>query len=130
MVMGAAFSPDGTLIATTGWDDAVKLWDAATGELRHTFPWSLGQPFGVAFSPDGKRIAVAGGQADRPGGVVVWDMMSGERLHTLRAHVGMAPNLAFSPDGISPDGTRIASTSEDGTLRIWDATPRVDPLPP
>ncbi len=29
-----AFSTDGTLLASAGWDGGIRLWDAATGKLR------------------------------------------------------------------------------------------------
>ena len=36
-VNGVAFSPDGTLVGTTGEDDTAALWDLAAGELLHRF---------------------------------------------------------------------------------------------
>jgi hypothetical protein len=50
----------------------------------------------------------------------VWDLTTGETLHTLDRHDGFVCGLAFSPDG-----TRLASTSQDGTVLIWDVTEKV-----
>src|SRR5262245_57684835 len=36
-VVVAAFSPDGSRIASDGTDETIKLWDAATGQLIHVF---------------------------------------------------------------------------------------------
>lgn len=55
-----AFSADGTRLLTGGYDMAVRLWDAADGELIETYRGHRGWVFGVAFSPDG-RLALSGG---------------------------------------------------------------------
>jgi WD40 repeat protein len=63
-VTSVVFSPDGTLLASAGWDTTVKLWSVPDGKLIQ----ELGKPRGggskdwihsVAFSPDGRRIAAA-----------------------------------------------------------------------
>ena len=85
-----AFSPDGKVIASGGFD--LKIWDAATGkEIR-----SLGK-FGefasaVAFGPEGKLL-VSGGT----GPVKVWDVASGRELGAFGAYGGLAWCVAFSP---------------------------------
>ena len=51
-VNSVAFSPDGARVVSAG-DKTLKLWDAATGALIHTFEGRSGEVHSVAFSPDG-----------------------------------------------------------------------------
>ena len=61
---GAAFSPEGALLATVGADDAIRLWDTSSWQMRHE--WQHTQAIDgahleqgilcVAFSPDGKLL--------------------------------------------------------------------------
>jgi WD40 repeat protein len=56
-----AFSPDGSVVATWGWDWALKFWDWSTGkELRAPIPNQQLQIHAMTFSPDGKTLAVGG----------------------------------------------------------------------
>ena len=56
-----AFHPDGTRLATAGWDQTVRVWDADTGRELATFKGHTDRVLGVAFSPDGHFLASAGG---------------------------------------------------------------------
>ena len=108
------FSPDGTLMATSGdYDEngVVKIWDADTGRQIRILPDPKDRMWGLAFSPDGKYL-VAGGWA---GIVKVWDVGTGEELMNLPGHPGTVGGVAFSADG-----TRIA-TAGAGGVKIWDA---------
>ena len=61
------------------------------------------------FSRDGKMIAAVG-----EGDVMVWSH-DGSVLHDLLGHSqAVLPRLDFSPDG-----TRLATVSRDGTLVVW-----------
>jgi len=51
-VRGVAFSPDGTLLATTSTDGTARLWDPATGALRATL-LALDKGGYAVFRPDG-----------------------------------------------------------------------------
>ena len=55
----AAFSPDGTRIASASQDCSVRLWDAAMGNAVAMLAGHSEMVYSVAFSPDGKRIASA-----------------------------------------------------------------------
>jgi WD40 repeat protein len=111
-----AFSPQGEYLASGSGENAVKLWDVASGRELHTL-WGHGGWQGVtalAFSPDASRLA--SGASDNI--VKLWDVVTGQEVLTLKGHTKPVTGLAFSPDG-----HRLASCSEDGTVRIWDATP-------
>ncbi len=53
-----AFSPDGSMLATTGADGALKVWDPSTGELQHSIRES-GVALNPTFSSDGSRVAAS-----------------------------------------------------------------------
>jgi len=63
-----SFSPYGKRLASAGYDQTVKVWDAQTGQEALTLKGHTSQVESVSFSPDGKRLASAG-----DGTVRVWD---------------------------------------------------------
>src|SRR6185436_10725139 len=60
MVISAAFSPEGTMLATCSPDQTIKLWNVDSGELLNTFRGQADEVFDVAFSSDGKLLASLG----------------------------------------------------------------------
>ena len=87
----------------------VKVFDAATGELKHSFEHRP-PVLSVAFSPDAKHLAAA----NLMGEVRVWDLASGQQAAEFKTpdftswgiiksphYLGGIYGLAFSPDGAS-----------------------------
>jgi len=110
-VEGAAYSPDGTLIATVGMDDTLRLWDARTGRQRRVLTDHDRTVSGVAFSPDGTLLATSSWD----GTARIWDVRSGTCLRTLEGHGKEVEAVAFAPDGRT-----VATAGDDRTVRIWD----------
>jgi WD40 repeat protein/class 3 adenylate cyclase/energy-coupling factor transporter ATP-binding protein EcfA2 len=111
---------DLSLLASTGYDMVLKVWEATTGQLVQSFPIRQTASSGghtqyaidLKFSPDSTRIVSAGDD----GKAIIWEVASGKPLVILSGHHKPVDSVDFSPDG-----TRIATGSNDGTARIWDA---------
>ncbi len=118
-VWAIAVSPDGSVVATSGDDDAVTIWDAETLDVVAQLRGHGGSSLSVAFSPDGRRL-VSGG---RDGLIHVWDAERYVEVAALAGHDAYVKDLEFSADG-----EMLVSGSGDGTLRIWETRPLGDRL--
>ncbi len=147
-LLAAAWQPKGALIATTGQDGGVRLWDAHAsaethGHILHRSPrW----PAGLAWRADGERLAFAVGKD-----VHVVDVAGAPQLR-LEAHSALLSHLTwrgrdeiiaaghgaifvdridrggsieqFVLEGapvtlaLSPDGKVVASGLADGTINF------------
>ncbi|MBW3543652.1 MAG: WD40 repeat domain-containing protein, partial [Planctomycetes bacterium] len=112
VVHDVAVSPDGRLLATTGFDNAVRVWDARTGEERGRFTGHESAVFALAIAPDGRRAA----SGDFDGKVFVWDLETQKTLQALAGHDGPVTSAAFSP----PDGRWLITGGDDDVVRQWD----------
>jgi WD40 repeat protein/DNA-binding SARP family transcriptional activator len=128
-VTALAFSPDGQRLATGSLEGSLKLWEARTGRQLESLTGNLGQILDLAFSPDGASLATSSSD----GTLRLWDVRTGRQKLTLAggvagevgaeskfcfrtlkvAYLGVGGKLAFSPDG-----TRLAFTAADGTVRV------------
>ncbi|KAJ5234280.1 NACHT and WD40 domain protein, partial [Penicillium citrinum] len=108
-----AFSPDSQLLASCSADETVRLWDPMVSEITETLNEDdLEPPVDVmAFSPDG--LFLASGSFESPV-VCLWNTTTGALTHTLEGHSQPVTSVTFSPDS-----RILASSSADGTSRLW-----------
>ncbi len=91
-------SPDGTKLATAGFDGLVKLWDIDHAQLLGEYRSSADAYWTVALSPDGRRIAAGTSESS----IVLWDAASGQEVATFLLGEPLTPVeglLRFAPDG-------------------------------
>ena len=117
-VMAIVFSPDGNLLATSGYRE-VLLWNPANGELVRRIK-NLGErPHDVDFSADGSIMAVSAGTPGQMGEVKLFNVADG----TLLADLFTTDDEVFSV-AFSPDGTRLAAACADRSVRLFDVATR------
>jgi WD40 repeat protein len=144
-----AFAPDGKTLATGDWEGVLRLWDVRRNRLVASRKAHGAVLASIAFSPGivkPARLATGGGDSS----VKLWDVAqlqeiadlareekptdspNIERLWaaacviTLFGHEGPVPSMAFSPNG-----TTLATGSNDATVRLWHAPPlpnKSDPM--
>jgi len=148
-VIAVAWQPGGGLIASSGQDGAVALWNAQTNaearRLRHGVAWTEH----IAFAPDGKLLATSTGKT-----LALWNA-AGEKVHQFEPLAGAIAAIAWDKPGrdlaaatagavvvhrveppqftqrtyswpaacltaaYSPNGKVLASGMQDGTVHFW-----------
>lgn len=114
----AAFSRDGTRLATGASDFKARVFDVTTGrtladEFDHKGPVTH-----VGFSPDGHRLLTCSGETVAR----LWEIdLIGAGRKRLAAELGGHTSLVANAE-FNADGTRIATASWDGSVQLWDVT--------
>ncbi len=130
-ISAAGLSAAAGLIATASQDKTLRLWSAASGELKRTIhlprgPGNWGKAYAAAISPDGATIAVGGwtGSEENTRSVYLFDP-SGRMIRALEGLPENVLRLAFSRDGellavglSGGHGVRVHARRE-GWDRIW-----------
>ncbi|NYE44806.1 nSTAND1 domain-containing NTPase [Streptomyces fulvorobeus] len=133
-VGAVAFVPQGgDLLAATGKDGGIQLWDVHDRDQ----PRSVGRPLvshdkenvvSVAFAPDGRALATAGDD----GTIRLWDLSDPDRLTPLGepAEADASEEGSVRAVAFAPDGDTLATAGFDGAVRMWriDGDDGIEPL--
>ena len=108
------FSPKATYTfakrdSETGSDGIV--FQTTTGARKLSIKIESAWPEKFAFTPDEKFLF----SGNNKGKFQIWDLSKGKEVASFRGHTDPVDHLSFSDDG-----KILATTSWDGTVKIWD----------
>ncbi len=103
------FSPDGKMLASSGFDNTIHLWEPHTGHHIHTLYISEGTL--VSFSPDGETLVSGSGD----GTIRFWDPSTKQQRLSISGHWQEVHALAFSADSKT-----LISGIRDAIIHKWD----------
>ena len=120
----ATFSPNGKWIATSDWDDNIKVWDAHRGTCL-TEITTAASPSTLAFSPDSQWFATSHSETAT---INIWHPETGERLTKFTGETEKGGR--FMPIAFSPNRHLIASTGRESvdsngeSVLLWSVEQR------
>jgi WD40 repeat protein/serine/threonine protein kinase len=107
-----AFSPDGRRLLAFSVDGTLKSWDPAAND-RHVLlriPWQA--TWGDILSPSQRLLVALKDDASQ-----LWDVATGRKRADLP---GRFPSEVGAAAVFSPDGRRLAYTTDDRAIHVWD----------
>ena len=118
-VHALAVSDDGEMIASTGSDKQIFLWNASTREQVGTsLAGHLADVSGIAFSPDGKTLA----SASDDGEVILWDAIASQPAQqTLGGYRIRSGIYSFASQAGTPAQAPESDAAFEALLRAFDS---------
>jgi WD40 repeat protein len=108
----AAFSADGSLLVTGGEFGDIRVFDTASGALRHVLRGHRTEIQAIAVRPGSATIASASAESD----LRIWDAAAGKEIRFIES------DLSLFALGFSPRGDVLASGGVDRRLTLRDSS--------
>lgn len=116
-ILCVQYSPDGSSLVTGSGDTDVRIWDVDTETPYKTLKGHNNWVLIVAWSPDGSKISSAGVD----GTIRLWDPWTGSLIgKPLLGHRKWVTSISWEPFHMNPNCNKIASSSKDHTIKIWN----------
>jgi WD40 repeat protein/serine/threonine protein kinase len=112
-VIAAAFSTDGSRLATWSWSHEIAIWDVKSLRQIALLKGHTNGITAVVFSPDATRVF----SSSFDGTVRAWDVRTATETRAVPGFTLGALAVA-----VSADGRRIAAAAERGFVGVWDAS--------
>jgi len=120
VAVSAGVSADGKpipkLVLSGSNDNAIKLWDFASGKLIKTLRGHGGWVDSAVFAPDGHSVL----SASQDNGIKLWSISGYEEVRVLQGRVLQGHTDAVLSAATSRDSKRIVTASRDRTAKMWD----------
>jgi WD40 repeat protein/serine/threonine protein kinase len=117
-VAAVAYSPDGSLLATTNLEEIdldpenVRLWQMPEGKLIRKMAGHNSKAFSAAFHPGGQVLATGAKE------VILWDVKTGLKIDQLND--SLLSNKKVKSIAFSRDGSQLAFASEDKHVYVYE----------
>jgi hypothetical protein len=116
-VRGLAYSADGKLLVTGGYDNTVRVWHVAARRLLKTLRGHASHVQACAFVPKGGWVL----SASHDHLAKLWNLAGYEEVRVFRGLVLEGHRDAVLGADFSPDNRQIVSASRDRSAKLWDA---------
>ncbi len=119
----SAWSPDGQYLATGGDNRLIIIYDSTEWSVVKVLKGHDGSVLTLEWSPGGTMIASGSGtdkvamHNSQENLGRIWDFATGDIIADLEGHQDAVMNIKWSPDG-----SQIATASDDKTIMLWNTT--------
>ena len=111
-VYALTFSPASSLLASTGADGLIRLWDPSSGQMLRPVNTLGFVATSLAFSPDGRCLVSSGSNGTIQG----WDTIDWKCSLLFQAHSAWVNHVSFLGQT-----HWLVSAGEDGLIKIWES---------
>ncbi|MBN1598113.1 MAG: hypothetical protein JW894_07450 [Bacteroidales bacterium] len=111
-IRAICLSEDGRYIYGGTDDGKLIRWNIEDGSARTVFDNGGNSIYAITISSNGSRLAIG----DKSGNIRIIDAVTGKRISQVAGHSSRVLDIAYSNDE-----SQLATSSFDGTIRIWNA---------